>query len=386
MSTGRGRAFLGRLARGVGQAWLLVGVTLLMFFCLEFGYRGVRAARNGLRDAPPAMDSSLHPYAQQPWWPELQRELDRRQNRFDPYRSHWPQPMASRYVNIDSLGRRVVPQPATEGPRRQLYLLGGSTAWGNSTRDSATIAAFLALELRSRGVQDVEVVSLAQQAFNTTQEATTLLFELTQGRTPAMAVHVNGYNDIATAWKYGEPGHTYGDEAIQQQITLGLRGFSGELLGLGRHSAVVQRLRAMAGLQPPSAGPAGAAAICAPVAGYYRRVAMTTEALGLRFGFPVLYFLQPHSAASHKPKTAWEAALPVPRQVAPCMASIDSAMADRRSTTFFSLVNIFDRDSVSVFLDENAHITEAGNREVARIIAEVAAPLLMRTDRGRPAP
>lgn len=378
-------AFLGRLARGVGQAWILVGVTLLMFFFLEFGYRGLRVVRRSLRAAPAAMDSSLHPYAKQPWWPELQRDLDKRQNRFDPYRAHWPRPIATRHVNIDSMGRRLVPQPAIEGPRRQLYVLGGSTAWGYNTRDSATIAAFLALELRSRGVQDVEVVSLAQQAFNTTQEAATLLFELAQGRIPAMAVHVNGYNDIATAWKYGEPGHSYGDEGIQRQITLGLRGFSGELLGLGRHSAVVQRLRALAGLQPRPAVDAGAAAICGPVAGYYRRVAMTTEALGLRFGFPVLYFLQPHSAASQKPRTAWEAALPVPRQVGPCMASIDSAMADRRSTTFFSMVNIFDRDSVSVFLDEHAHITEAGNREVARRIAEVVTPLL-RTDRGRPAP
>jgi hypothetical protein len=370
----------------VGQAWLLCGVTLLMFLSLEFGYRGLRAVRAGLRGSPPAVDSSLHPYANQPWWPELQRDLDQRQNRFDPYRSHWPKPLATRYVNIDSLGRRVTPQRAIQGPRRQLFLLGGSTAWGYTARDSATVAAFLAAELESREVRDVEVVSLAQAAFNSTQEATTLMSELARGRRPALAIFLNGYNDIATAGKYGEPGHTYGDEGIQQQIDLGLRGFGAELLGLGRHSAVVQRLRSMAGLQPPPSGQAPAGSVCGPLAGYYRQVAQIGEALGREFGFPVLYFLQPHSAVSRKPPTAWEAGLQAPRLVPPCMMSIDSAMADRRHTTFFSLVDLFDQDSTTVFIDANAHITEAANREVARRIAELAAPLLLRTGPGGQAP
>jgi hypothetical protein len=364
----------------------MCGVTLLMFFGLELGYRGLKAVRRAPNDASPAMDSALHPYADQPWWEELQRNLDRRQNRFDPYRSHWPVPMATRYVNIDSLGRRVTPQPAIGGPRRQLFLLGGSTTWGFTARDSATIGAFLAAELRSRGLADVEVVNLAQAAYNSTQEATTLLSELARGRTPALAVFLNGYNDIATAVKYREPGHTYGDEGIQEQITRGRRGFAGELLGLGRHSAVVQRLRVMVGLQPPADGQPAPDSVCGSLADYYRRVTLVGEAMGREFGFPVVYFLQPHSAVSRKPRTAWEAALPVPRLVPSCMASIDSAMADRRQTSFFSLVDLFDRDSATVFIDQHAHITEAANREVARRIAEVVAPILARPDGGRPSP
>ena len=385
MSNRQARDFLARLGRGAGQAWLIGGVTLLLFLGLEFSYRGFKAVRAGLAGSPkPAVDSSQHPYAGQPWWEELQRDLNRRKNRFNPYRSHWPLPLASRYVNIDSMGRRVTPQPVIAGPRRQLFLLGGSTTWGYTARDSATIGAFLAAELHGRGIRDVEVVNLAQAAFNSTQEATTLLYELAQDRRPALAVFVNGYNDIATAGKHGEPGHTYGDDAIQQHITRGTRGFGGELLGLGRHSVVVQRLRKLAGLEPPEAGPVAPPSVCGPVAGYYRRITLIGEALGREFGFPVVYFLQPHSAASRKPQTAWEAALERPRLVPPCMSSIDSAMADRRQRSFFSLADLFDRDSATVFIDQNAHITEAANREVARRIAEVVAPLLAPPDRTRP--
>jgi len=49
-------------------------------------------------------------------------------------------------------------------------------------------------------------------------------------------------------------------------------------------------------------------------------------------------------------------------------------------------VDMFDRESVTVFLDQTAHITEAANREVAGRIAEVAVPLLAATGRSKPAP
>jgi lysophospholipase L1-like esterase len=361
--------------RAASQAWLILGVTLLLFFLLEFGYRGARAVRHALSRPGAAIDSSQHPYARAPWWAEMQRDLARRKNRFDPYRGHWALPLATRYVNIDSLGRRVTPQPSIPGPHRQLFFLGGSTAWGYTARDSGTIEAFLAEALRARGISDVEVVNLAQAAFNSSQEATTLVVELARGRIPALVVALDGYNDIATAGKYGEPGHTYGDWGIQEQIERGTRNFGQELTGLGRHSALVQSLRDRLGLRKPTP-PAAQPVVCGAVAQYYRNQLLSSEALGRGFGFPVLYVLQPHSAVSKKRLTRWEAGLQVPRLVPLCMASIDSALADRRGTSFLSLASLFDADTETVFLDEAAHITEAANRRVAERIADVVTRLL----------
>jgi len=376
VSERRGRAFLFGVGRAIRTGWLIWGLTLLVFLGLEFGYRGTSALRSRLSARAAVRDSSRHPYAGQAWWPELRRDLERRRNRFDPYRSHWSLPQTSRYVNIDSLGRRVTPQPRITGPHRQLYLLGGSATWGYTARDSATIGAFLAAELRRRGLEDVEVVNLAQAAFNATQEATTLLVELAHGRTPALAVFVNGYNDAATAGKYGEPGHTYGDEGIQRILDRGHRGFLGDLGGLGDHSAVVERLRSALGLEPAKLAARPPAELCGPVAGYYRSIALAEQSLATTFGFQAVHFLQPHHSVSRKPLTPWEAALPRSRWAA-CLASLDSAMADQRGATFFSLVDLFDRDSAIVFVDSDAHITEAGNQRVAQRIAEVVAPLLV---------
>ena len=376
MGEARGRAFLLGVIRAARNGWLIWGVTLLLFFALEFGYRGLRAIRARVSRAAPAVDSSLHPNAGRVWWPELQRDLNLRRNQFDPYRGYWPAPLSSRYVNIDSLGRRATPQAAFGSNRRLLFLMGGSTLWGYTARDSSAIGAFLAQELAARGIRDVEIVNLAQAAFNSTQEATTLLVELARGHLPALVVFVDGYNDIATTGKYGEPGHTYADEVFQQHLDRGRRGFGGELLGLQRHSALLQRLRVALGLQPPAVDRLAPLAICGPVAGYYRNLALAEEAIGRGFGFPVLHFLQPHHSVSRKRRTVWEATLLDSRLVRPCMQSLDSAMADRRGTGFFSLVEMFDQDSATVFIDGQAHITEAQNQRVAQRIADVIVPLL----------
>lgn len=377
-------AALARLGGAVRDGWLMLGLTLVFFLALEFGYRGVHAFR-----APaPAdgtlsqADSALHPYAKAAWWGPYQGKdgLLARKNRYDAYRGFWGVPATSRYVNVDSAGRRVTPQPAvTAAHPRRLFMLGGSTMWGYTARDSFTIPALTAVALRERGITDVEVVNLAQGAFNTTQEATTLVVELARGHVPDAAVFLDGYNDIATSVKYGSVGHTYGEEDTQQQIDLGRRGFWLELVGLGRHSELVQRLQRMVGInRPVNPAPGKPERICGPVAGYYRNVALSVEAIGARWGFPTIYFQQPIHATTAKRLTPWEQKLYKGKSLAPCAASIDSAMADQAGRSYFSLAGLFDADTASVYVDEHAHITEDANRKVAERIAELVAPLLQR--------
>ena len=197
-----------------------------------------------------------------------------------------------------------------------------------------------------------------------------------------VAVFLDGYNDIATAVKYGEPGHTYGDEGIQQQIHLGTRGFAQELFGLGRHSVLVQDLKARLGIAaPPPKVRGGPKEVCGQLAGYYLNLTQVIDALARGYGFSAAFFLQPHHSVSRKPKTPWETQLSGSTRAVPqCMASIDSALTLHRAgggaTSFMSLAGLFDRDTATVFVDANAHVTEAANRKVAEAIADVVAPRL----------
>jgi len=380
----RATAALLRAGGGIlRDLWLMSGATLILFLGLEGLYRAQAAIRASEPESVrTVVDSALHPYAHEAWWGPFQGRdgLKVRYNRFDPYRAFWGTPASSRYVNVDSAGRRVTPQelPPDRGAVRQVFMLGGSTMWGYTSRDSFAIPALVARELHDRGVMDVEVVNLAQGAYNSTQEAATLLLELAHGRIPAAVVALNGYNDIATAYKYGGTGHIYGEAGIAQQIDLGRREFWGELIGLGRHSALVVRLRRKFGLDKPAAEPRPAPdALCADVARYYHGIARVTDAMGREWGFSVVHILQPFQSASHKVPTAWERTLHGPVVHAQCATAIEAEMArDPRAISFVSLTGMFDIDSATVFVDENAHVTEVANRRIAARIADELAPLL----------
>lgn len=390
------RSGMGRVARGLGRwlrdAWLIAGLTLAVFLALEAGYRGVRALRRAA-EAPAAERATAppvpHPNASLAWWSEYHDYVDQERRRYDPYRLFWALALHARHVNVDSLGRRVTPQPTPVPPARRVLMLGGSTMWGVSLRDSFTIPAGVTRRLRSAGGADLAVENLAQPSYRTTQEAATLLVELARGPRPAAVVVLNGYNDAALALRLGEVGRVNGEEVLRQRVALGRRGFAGELVGLGRHAAVIQRLQRL--VVPGEPGPPPAAArsadICLANAEYYRRIARAMSGIGAGLGFPVFFFLQPMHFLTGKPLTVWEAALEGRASSAAdlrrCMLAIDSVMAAEPDVRYRSLHRVFDADTASVFVDAHGHLTEAASDRVSACIAAVVAPTLI--DRPRPA-
>ena len=377
-------SFVGTVMRGVRDAWLMVGITLVLFIALEVALRLTRVARGALRGKPEAAAVPVsHPYAGELWFAGFEGEdgLQARRHRYDPYRGFWARPLTSPYITIDSAGLRVTHQPASNSATaRRIFMLGGSVMWGYTARDSFTIPALAARHLAAAGIRDIEIRNLAQRAFNTTQEANTLSFELAHGRIPDVAVFLHGFNDIMTAVKHGQPGFTYGQEGVQRFIDLGTRNFWQEVIGLGRHSAVVQRLSEAIRSAQPDATIRDINRLCADVARYYRHQTRSIEALGREYGFTPVFLLQPVHSSTGKRLSAWEQTLKPHRHVKRCTAVIDSAMADRRDITFYSLTSIFDQETATVFVDRGAHLTEAANDVVAKRIADLLTPIISHND------
>jgi len=363
----------------LAHLWVAFGIALLLLFCLEAAYRGFRRLRLGAAPGGSAggvvVDSTLHPYANVPWWPDL-LQVHRRKpvSRFDSYREYQALPYASRWVNIDSAGRRQTPQPPAEGNPRRIVFLGGSTLWGYSARDSFTIPALTAAALRRRGYRDLELVNLGQIGYTATQEAITLLLELARGSRPDLAVFFDGYNDVTTAITHGFPGATYDFPQVARQIELGNRGFGAELLGLGRHALLIRRLLVAVG--PPAPGQRWAGEeVCEPNARYYRNLVLAVDGMARAEGFRTVWLQQPIHTTSGKRQTAWERSLSDKRAMAACMRAVDAALAGA-PVAYHSLAGVFDTDTTTVFVDSQSHLTEAGNRVVAERIAELLDPLL----------
>jgi hypothetical protein len=368
-----------RLRAWLHDGWIAVGTALVVLLVLEFAYRGLQRVRHEPDGEEERLVTPGHPYFGQAWYVELKAGLAARKNHLDPYRAHWPGPLSSRYVNIDSAGRRWTPQAVPDtGSVRHVVMLGGSVMWGFTARDSFTIPALTAARLSALGIRNARVDNLAQGAFNATQAATTLMLEVAHGRVPDVVVVLDGYNDIATALSYKEPGHTYNEQNSMRLIELGRRGFRAELLGLGRHSHLIEGLRSKLtrGGGSVDAPPVKLTALCGATGRYYAGVAHELEAIGRSSGFPVVFFQQPVHTTSGKVLSPWERNFPNRRGVKECSDSIDAAMAGRLGVSYFPLRDVFNADTASRFVDEISHLTESANAEVAERIVAVIAPML----------
>ncbi len=374
----RTRSILQRAGRTVRDAWLIAGLTLLLFVVLEGLFRLQRVVRVGVQGAGPATLAAAGG--------EGASVVSRR---FDPYRAWWPDPATSALINIDSLGRRFTPQPWLTAPAaRRVLMLGGSTMWGWTHADSTTIPTFVARALHDRGLQGVEVVNLAQSTYNATQELITLLLELRRGDVPDVVVFLDGHNEVSTAWASGVAGAIANQHLAEQAYRRGRRGFMEELIGLGRHSALVTRIaQAVLGPGPGAARPGPE--ICPDIARYHAGLARSARAWGEAFGFAVAYFWQPVLATTEKPLTDRERQLEAPpgyrELLRACAAATDARMAEVDGLTYHPLHGIFDTDTATVYTDDVGHLTRHGNAVVAERIAEVITPWLLarEADAGR---
>jgi len=383
------RSAVHRLLRGMRDGWLILGMALAIFLGLEWLYRAQGALRRALSDrSDGTTQHPAHPYAHEAWWPELQIAVQGSAVRYDPYRGWWLKPYTTRYVSVDSAGRRLTiqPRPPTTGSRR-LLLLGGSAMWGYTARDSFTIPAQVARRLAAGASDPVEVINLAQSGFTLTQDVTTLLLELRGGAFPDVVVFLDGNNEIATTFQSGSPGHIL-NEALLADRFRGTGNLWGDVLAMFRRSQLVNRLarlvgRPEAGLAAPPPDQA-----CPVIARHYRNLTRSVEALGREYGFTTLFLWQPLRATTRKSLTRWERSIqslpPYRDMLQRCTAAVDTAMRNRRGLTYVPLHALFDRDTGSVFLDEYGHVTESANGVIADRIVQLVQPALASPRRRSP--
>ncbi|MFN8650410.1 MAG: SGNH/GDSL hydrolase family protein [Gemmatimonadales bacterium] len=359
---------LRRLAGALRTGWTFLGITLLFALGLEGAYRLQGAARSAVS---PSARGLPHPNAAEPWWPAWDAAAGavNGPSRFDPYRSWWALPFKSRWVHVDDRGERVTLPPLRRAPVRRILFLGGSVMWGYTVPDSLTIPSLVRAGLLARGDSLTELRNLAQPSYNATQGLITLMLELRAGYRPDLVISLDGNNDVLATITEGHAGAAFGERDLARRSAVGSRGFWASLLGLTRYSALLARLARS--LHPTSAVTAAAdrSVRCDSTLAAYTAVEAMAEGLAARYGFQVLYLWQPHPATSVKPKTPWEQAIRAeqgfPALMQACTAEVEGAMRARGTASFKSLAPMFDRDTVTVFLDGYGHLTPAAHRQVA---------------------
>jgi hypothetical protein len=368
--------------------WMIVGMSVIIFLLIESCFRIHQSVYERVSGARPGAPPADDPQRKEPWFGEFTREYD--QTRPQQWKSYlyWGRlpSFHGRYVNIDSAGHRVTPQPtAPAKPLARVFFFGGSTMWGTAQRDDHTIPAEAARRLQALAGPGnrIEVTNFGESGYVTTQELIQLELELRAGNHPDVVVFYDGINDVGTTLQYGAAGIPQNESKRVSEFAMGRAidrtGFArglrkdlaaeGVLLREGFNQLEVVDWVKSKKPAPPLTFISADSAARSTVRVYVENMRIV-EALAKAYGFQAIYVWQPSIHSTPKPLTKYEDRL-VKRiklddfqnrtretQLA-IPPLVDSAMAAIAPGRFIDATSLFKGDTMSVFVDRIGHNTEA---------------------------
>src|SRR5262245_12806026 len=238
-----GLTLLGRLAKFARDAWMVLGIAVVMFVALEavvslgFYVRGFWH--------PPAANIRIKAdtYSDTEWASKYYKEIEEvekgRTLRWQPY-VYWRRtPRHGQYINIEPDGlRKTINVSAPEGasPPIKVFMFGGSTMWGLGAGDDSTIPSIFAQEAKNKGI-NCEVVNFGQYAYVSTQGVIELTLQLQKGNVPDVVIFYDGVNDTFSGFQLSVPGLPHDEIRREKEFCLLERK---ELQTLAAQSAIRQ--------------------------------------------------------------------------------------------------------------------------------------------------
>lgn len=200
---------ISKFAKLVKDAWLMVGITILLLCCLEGGLSLAFLIKDRFSASDLDPRARADTYSDPTWVKDYYKELRRSSAaQWRPYVYWRRKPYHGNHINIDANGIRLTPltKPLQQESRTPvtIFMFGGSTLWGTGVRDAFTIPSIFAKELQNKGVA-AEVINFGETGYVSTQEVITLLLQLQKRQLPDFAIFYDGVNDMYSAYSNTSP-------------------------------------------------------------------------------------------------------------------------------------------------------------------------------------
>ena len=323
---------------------------------------------------------------------QLAREYteSRKHVAFHPYYMWRSLPFKSQYVNVDANGNRITPrvEPVSTHAKK-VFVLGGSTVFGEGSPDNGTIPAHLQAILGT----EYEVLNMGEVAYTSTQELNYLLEYLSNGERPDIVIFYDGVNDgQVSVYHPAEPRGVYSIEK-----TLGFKThrltmsevFQAmvERSGYAHLGKIGQKIREKMSPDPSGGKPQDgewdreiAPKIATNVDAtlqHYDEVIRQVKGLETAYGFKSYFFWQPNLFSDTRKPVAYEQEI-VDKQSQPTWIRSQQALytaarprfSNREDERVYFLGDIFNTHPNPVFIDW-CHITPDANRIIAQEMAEM---------------
>lgn len=362
---------------------LVAGACVICLVLLEAVVRawiGVSAARVSAATV-------AGPMAGKPWVRDFNKEFDATRNvQWEPYvYFRRIRPYHGKYVNIDSQGHRITPQPMTPTtPDARVFFLGGSTMWGSFQRDDHTVPAEASRRLQALvgAGHRIDVTNLGEQGWVNSQEVVELMLQLRAGQRPDVVVFMDGINDPFATLQAGKAGIPENEQKRATEFALGRKldrtlyghGLASDIRAIGAlalavldHLETMQKLRTL--VHRPDAPILAADSAARATAAVYEENVRIVEALSRAYDFTPIYLWQPTLHATDKKPTQFEARLlksiaanPLQRRLGETYREmpryLDSTMATIAHERFVDATHVFKDSTLPVFPDIVGHNTE----------------------------
>jgi lysophospholipase L1-like esterase len=354
------------------QVWAGIGVvvTVMTILAISVTATGALVQRSGINDrlrggldyrALTFIDDGASPSSSAFWQEQSQTRV-----RWEPYVYWVVDAFDGSYINVSSSGIRQTVNPPLHAEAPLLSFYGGSTAWGEGSRDRYTIPSQLSHLLAAAGT-GYNVINYGQTGYVSTQDMLMFQLRLLQGERPAAAIFYGGFNDVLSA--YYQP---YSGIPLQEGDRIS-DAEAGRLLRVGQ--PVLRPLASMAAhkdFELVAASDVTPEAVVERYLANVRLIQQIAEANGIRAVFvwqPALAFKRNLVGGETTAYTRMTSERP---GFAQYYQAVDDALgkATQRDNGYniLDLSHLFDGDERAIFYDL-VHITEEGNQTVAQAIA-----------------
>ncbi|MEW5820732.1 MAG: SGNH/GDSL hydrolase family protein [Cyanobacteriota bacterium] len=205
-----------RFIQKLNFIWMLLGVTLILFFLVNFFASCILvfiSDNESYKQVDKYNNLKTYCYSGSQWVDEYLTELYNcsKDLKWVSYVYWRRQKVSGKHINIDKYGHRKTWKSDTKisNPVNQkeikIFLLGGSTMWGEWARDDYTIPSELAKLLYNNRIK-ARVINLSESGYNSTQELIVLVNEIQKGNIPDIVIFYDGINDTFSAIQSNKAG------------------------------------------------------------------------------------------------------------------------------------------------------------------------------------
>jgi len=367
--------------RVIRDAWLIIGITILLFLVLEFIgfmvsiiYRplDLRASTPVYKDFEQRVE----------FWVEHEKARVEGNLVYVPYHLWSRPPFLGKWTNIDTNGDRLTCYNADGNISgvKKIFMFGGSTLWGTGAPDWETIPSYLAKFLNENNSRCI-VYNYGETGFVASQGLNRLITEIKKGNVPQLVIFYTGINDssagaVCLSALKTPCYHTFMEqfekvfkkskstsflEILKTTYTYRAIDFFKKRL----FSDQEERWKRIVKEEDREE------AIC-KTARYWLSNYNITSAIGKEYGFKVILVLQPSLYSGKKILQDYEKAMLKGSQptVNATYKEIRKTVKEGDFAGIYDLSNIFEEISEPIYIDW-AHIGRLGNYYVANEIAKI---------------